>query len=92
MPRNIIAERTEIVAAARGLIAVLATCLSISRSQRSFIIQPAERIIMAPPKNQLISLAVSIISLGCAKIAHQPGSNNNHQPIGLSSLAIIANG
>ena len=61
MPRNTKADWIEIVPVARGLKAVRATFLSISRSQRSFITHPAERIIIAPTKNKPISLAVSNI-------------------------------
>ena len=51
----------------RGLVWVLWTLISISRSRRSFMIHPADRITIDPTKNIINKLRTSILRLENAK-------------------------
>ena len=59
MIRQIIEFFIESVLETSGLVCVLSTLISISRSRRSLIIHPADRMAIEPTKNIINKIAIS---------------------------------
>ena len=77
-----IASKGVTVPATIGRDLVRSTLPSISRSAKSFIAQPAERIRMTPSTNTMSTTISGEPSLA-SNMAHNVGHNNRKMPIGL---------
>ena len=73
MIRQIIEFFIESVLETSGLVCVLSTLISISRSRRSLTIHPADRIAIEPIKNIINKIATSLLKLENAKIEKHIG-------------------